>query len=171
MPYIDFGGSSKQTPVKEHNNNFNCTNCIHKCKSSDDLFICTINGTFEFNNIKRKENCIYKNIIPNDRLCCFGIFYIDSDGNKKWTGSMSIFKILNGQMDDNIINVFFNKAFPDFIEHNPSTKDLIVIPILIAEKVNNNYFKPIGNLLPSNVISKIIYDLNNNIDKFKNNND
>ena len=166
MPYIDFGGGSTQTPVKETFKLFDCNNCIHKYKTSDDLFICTINGTFEFNDIKRKENCIYKNVISNDRLACLGVFYIDSNGDKKWTGSMSIFKTLNGQTDNDIINMFFNKAFPDFIKKNPSAKNLTVIPILIAEKVNSNHFKPIGDLLPLSVINKVIYDLNNNIDKF-----
>ena len=66
MPYIDFGGGSTQTPVKETFKLFDCNNCIHKCKISNDLFICTINGTFEFNDIKRKENCIYKNVISNE---------------------------------------------------------------------------------------------------------
>ena len=164
MPYIDFGGGSNQTPVKKDNDSCSCDKCIHKYILSKDLFYCTVTGQINFCNNKSHLNCVFKSETAKVRKVVIAIYDIKDDGTLAWTGWTSIFLADKDKTDNNIVNLFYEKAIPDYNKRNPKIKDLCVVPIIVAEAVEDNFFKPIGTLIPFFILSDIIRNLNKNID-------
>lgn len=163
MPYIDFGGGSKQTPVKETPKFFTCDNCIHRHIINKDLFYCTINGTIEFYNTKKSYECIYKSIVPKNRKLVIAVYYIKDDGSFIWTGYTSIFLSSAEKTDDDVIKLFYEKAIPDIQNKLPKTKNLTFVPIIVGEAIENGLFYGIMALMPHFVLNDIISNLNKNI--------
>lgn len=167
MPYIDFSGGSKQTPLEKNNNNdnndFTCNKCIHRHIISKDLFYCTITGNIEFYNTKKPFDCVYKSIELKNRKIIIGIYRIKENGVFVWTGYTSIFSSNSEKTDDDVVKLFYEKALPDIHKREPKTKDLVIVPIVIGEAIEHEYFKPIGNAMPFYILSDIIKNLNLNI--------
>lgn len=163
MPYIDFGGSSKQTPVKETEQSHTCDNCIHRFILDKDLFYCTIHGNLEFYNCKKPYACLFKNTIIKKRMIVIAIYIIKENGSFAWTGYTSLFSANNEKSDNDIIKVFYEKAVPDICIKQPKFNDEVIIPIIVGEAIENKLFEPVGNIMPSYLINDIIKNLNSNI--------
>lgn len=163
MPYIDFSGGSKQTPVKETPKFFTCNNCIHRYIINKDLFFCTINGTIEFYNAKKPYECPFKSIENKNRKLIIAVYYIKDDGSLIWTGYTSLFLSDSTKTDDDVVKLFYEKAIPDIQNKLPKTKDLTFIPIIVGEAIENGLFYGIMALMPHFVLNDIISNLNKNI--------
>lgn len=163
MPYIDFGGSSKQTPVKETEQSHTCDNCIHRYIINKDLFYCTINGNIEFYNCKKPYACLFKNTIIKKRMIVITIYIIKKDGTLTWTGYTSLFSANNEKSDNDIIKIFYEKAVPDICAKQPKFNDEVIAPIIVAEAIENKLFEPIGNIMPHYILNDMIKNLNDNI--------
>ncbi len=167
MPYIDFSGGSKQTPLEKNNNsdnnNFTCNNCIHRHIINKDLFYCTITGNVEFYNIKKPFDCIYKNIILKNRKIIIAVYRIKENGVFAWTGYTSIFSSSSEKTDDDVVKLFYEKALPDIHKREPKTKDLVIVPIIIGEAIDNHLFYGFNALMPPYILNDIISNINNNI--------
>lgn len=163
MPYIDFGGGSTQTPVKETEQFHTCNNCIHRYIINKDLFYCTISGNIEFCNCKKPYACLFKNTIANKRILAIAIYIIKEDGTIVWTGAMGLFLADKEKSDNDVIKVFYKKAVPDLYTKEPRFKEKTIIPIIIAESIENKLFKPVGNIMPNYIINDVIKNLNDNI--------
>ncbi|MBP3201309.1 MAG: hypothetical protein J6M39_06640 [Lachnospiraceae bacterium] len=164
MPYIDFGGGSKQTPVKETNNYHFCDKCIHKYIINKDLFYCTITGQIRFYDYKSYFDCLFKSEVTKLRKLVIAIFIIKNDGSFTWTGYTSIFLSDTTKNDNDVIKMFYEKAVPDIHNKQPKLKDKVIVPIIIGEAIENNFFRPLGDILPNYILSDIIKNLNDNID-------
>ena len=157
MPYIDFGGGSKQTPVKETNNSCNCDKCIHRYILSKDLFYCTITGNIKFYDYKTPFDCLYKNVKSKLRKVVIAVYHIKDDG------TTSLFLSSAEKTDNDIIKLFYEKAVPDLYNKDSKTKNLTIIPIIVGEAIENNYFIPFDSIMPPYILSNIIKELNDNI--------
>lgn len=163
MPYIDFGGGSKQTPVKKQDNCSTCDNCIHRYIINKDLFYCTVNGTIQFYNTKYNYDCLFKNTVVKNRKLVIAIYHIKDDGVLAWIGYTSIFLSSAEKTDNDVVKLFYEKAVPDIYKKEPKVKDLFIVPIIVAEAIEHEYFKPIGNIMPFYILSDIVKNLNLNI--------
>ncbi len=163
MPYIDFGGGSKQTPVKETEQSHTCDNCIHRCILSKDLFYCTITGIIKFYDCKTSFDCLYKNTKSKLRKVVVAVYHIKDDGTLAWIGYTSLFLSSAEKTDNDIIKLFYEKAVPDLHNKEPKTKNLTIIPIIVGEAIEDNYFIPFNSIMPSHILSNIIKELNDNI--------
>lgn len=166
MPYIDFGGGSKQTPVKETPKFFTCDNCIHRHIISKDLFYCTVNGTIEFYNTKYPYECIYKSVIAKNRKLIIAAYKVKDDGSIAWIGITSIFLSSAEKTDDDVIKLFYEKAIPDLHDKEPKTKYLTIFPIIVGEAIENKLFIAVGDIMPNYILNNIIKEFNSNIDNF-----
>lgn len=164
MPYIDFSGGSKQTPVKEMEQSHNCNNCIHRYIINDNLFYCTIYGNLKFYNTKQSATCFFKNIIPKQRTIIIAIHTISNDGTFVWTGYTSIFSANNEKLDNDVVKLFYEKAVPDICTKQPKLKGKAIVPIIIGESIENKPFEPVGDMLPNYILKDIIKTFNDNID-------
>lgn len=164
MPYIDFSGGSKQTPVKEMEQSHGCNNCIHRYIINDDLFYCTVYGNLKFYNTKQSTACLFKSIIAKQRIIIIAIHIISEDGSFVWTGYTSLFSANNEKLDNDVIKLFYEKAVPDICTKQPKLKDKVIVPIIIGESIENKPFEPIGNMISNYILKDVIKTFNDNID-------
>lgn len=167
MPYIDFGGGSNQTPVKETEQSNNCDNCIHRYNINDDLFYCTVYGNLEFYNAKHSATCFFKKYNARQRTIIIAIHTIKEDGSFVWTGYTSIFSANGEKLDNDVIKLFYEKAVPDICTKQPKLKDKTIVPIIIGESIEHKPFEPVGDMLPNYILKDIIKTFNDNIDNIK----
>ena len=163
MPYIDFGGGSTKTPVKETEQFHSCNNCIHRYGINEDLFYCTISGNIEFYNCKKPYACLFKNTTAKKRILAVAIYIIKENGTLIWIGGMGLFIADEEKSDNDVIKIFYKKAVPDIHIKEPKLKNEFIIPIIVAEAIENRLFEPVGDIMPNYIINNIIKNLNDNI--------
>lgn len=153
MPKISF---SDTIPLEKSIPQYNCKDCIHKYYINEDLFECTILGTYHFNKEIYNSLCLKKATSLNRSAMCVGAFTINDTGTFEFTGIYTVGIFKTPSIDHNCIAGIY-KEFETKIKK-------IGKPIrffLIAEK-RYNLWNIITNKIDIKTASEIIKELNAN---------